>query len=339
MSITSETKKHPLPLLKRWLMAVNGCNVPQIELVDGVTKWLIISRACVFSMTLTSGIIGVLLAAIYSEINWWYSLLSVIGLIIAHASNNLINDYIDVKRGVDTEDYPRTQYSVHPILGGLTTPGGLLKAVFLLNLLDGIIMIYFVTVRGPIILGFALAGLFLSFAYTGFLKRLGLGELTALIVWGPLMIGGTALVASGKLSIEILLNTLPYGLIVASVLVGKHIDKIEADNLVGVRSIPVVLGEKRSLVLNKALFVLFYLLIAGFVIFRITGWEILLTIIAVPRLKMAWEAYSKPKPATPPAGWTVWPLWYVGWAMFFNRQAGEFFVMGLMLNLALAYFF
>ncbi len=85
------------------------------------------------------------------------------------------------------------------------------------------------------------------------------------------MTGGTAFVASGELTIEILLNTLPYGLIVASVLVGKHIDKIEADNLVGVRSIPVLLGEKRALVLNKALFVLFYVLIAGLVIFRITG--------------------------------------------------------------------
>ena len=338
MTTVNEIKKHPLPLIKRWLMVINGCNVPELELADNVTKWLVISRACVFSMTFTSAIIGVLLAAIYSEVNWFYAFLSVIGIVIAHAANNLINDYTDVKRGVDTEDYPRAQYSPHPILGGLTTPKGLLRAALILNLLDGLIMIYLFKVRGPTILVFALAGLFLSLAYTGFLKRFGLGELTALIVWGPLMIGGTAFAASGELSTEIWLNTLPYGLIVASVLVGKHIDKIEADKTVGVRSIPVLLGENQALILNKIFFISFYLLLGVLVIFKITGWGILLTLIAIRRLITAWDAYSKPKPDSPPEGWTVWPLWYVGWAMYFNRQAGEFFVLGLILNLVLKLF-
>jgi 1,4-dihydroxy-2-naphthoate octaprenyltransferase len=338
MTIKYEKVKHSIPIPKRWFMALNGCNVPDIELADGVTKWLVISRACVFTMTFTSGVIGVLLAAIYSRVNWWYASLCVIGLVIAHSANNLINDYIDVKQGVDTEDYPRAQYSVHPILGGLTTPKGLLRTALILNLIDAIIMIYLTIVRGPLVLGFALIGLILSLTYTGILKRFGLGELTAFIVWGPLMITGTAYVASGELSTEIWWNTLPYGLIVASVLVGKHIDKIEADKSVGVRSIPVVLGEKRSLTLNKIFFILFYGLILGLVIFKLSGWGILFTILALRRLKMAWEAYSKPKPESPPEEWTVWPLWYVGWAMHFNRQAGEFFILGLLINLIFGYF-
>jgi 1,4-dihydroxy-2-naphthoate octaprenyltransferase len=314
-------------------MALSGCNVPEIENADNVTKWLVISRACVFSMTFTSGVIGVLLAAIYSKVNWWLAFLCVIGLVIAHAANNLINDYIDVKRGVDTEDYPRTQYSTHPILGGLTTHQGILRAAVILNFLDGIIMIYLVMIRGPLVLGFALLGLFLSLIYTGVLKRFGLGEITAFIVWGPLMIGGTAFVASGEISPVIWMNTLPYGLIVASVLIGKHIDKIKADKSVGVRSIPVIFGEKNSLNLNKSFFVLFYLLVFGLVIFKYSGWGILITLLAFRRFLMAWDVYSKPKPDSPPEEWTVWPLWYVGWAMYFNRQAGEFLILGLILNL------
>jgi len=338
MTIKIKQEKHSMPIFKRWFMAINGCNVPDIELADGITKWLVISRACVFTMTFTSGVIGVLLAAIYSQVNWWFASLCVIGLIIAHSANNLINDYIDVKQGVDTEDYPRAQYSVHPLLGGLTTPKGLLQAALILNLIDGIIMIYLIIVRGPIVLGFALLGLFLSLTYTGILKRFGLGELTAFIVWGPLMIVGTAYVSSGDLSPEIWLNSLPYGLIVASVLVGKHIDKIEADKSVGVRSLPVVLGEKKSLALNKFFFLLFYVLILGLVAFRISSWGILFTFLAIRRLLMAWETYSKPKPESPPEEWTVWPLWYVGWAMYFNRQAGEFFILGLLINLIIGYF-
>ena len=63
---------------------------------------------------------------------------------------------------------------------------------------------YLFTQRGALIIGFALAGLLLSVSYTSFLKRAGLGELTALIVWGPLMIGGTAFAASGAAGIALL---------------------------------------------------------------------------------------------------------------------------------------
>lgn len=336
MTTQSKTKEnvHPIPLLRRWKMAIDGCNVPQIELADGVTRWLVISRACVFSMSITSGLIGLLIAAEKGGINWGYGLLAVLGVTIAHAANNLINDWGDVRQGVDTEDYPRAQYSPHPILGGLTTPNRLLGAALILNLLDAAIMIYLWSVRGNNIIWFAVAGLLLSLSYTSFLKKAGLGELTALIVWGPLMIGGTAFAASGTLSTAMWLLTLPYGLIVASVLVGKHIDKIAQDKEKGVRSVPVLLGEERSKTLNKITFILFYVIILALVGFGYTGPWVLLTFLAIGRLRETWKTYSEPKPKKAPEGWTVWPLWFVGWAMHFNRQAGEFFVMGLLLNIA-----
>ena len=49
------------------------------------------------------------------------------------------------------------------------------------------------------VIAFALAGLFLSVFYVAppfSLKRHGLGELDVFLTWGPLMIGGTYLVAS-----------------------------------------------------------------------------------------------------------------------------------------------
>jgi 1,4-dihydroxy-2-naphthoate octaprenyltransferase len=133
------------------------------------------------------------------------------------------------------------------------------------------------------------------------------------------------------------LLTLPYGLIVASVLVGKHIDKTEADKKVGVHSIPVVLGEERAKILNKISFVLFYVLIVALVALGYTGPGVLLTFLAIGRLRTTWKTYSEPKPKKAPEGYTVWPLWYVSWALYFNRQAGEFFTFGLLINIALPY--
>lgn len=332
---------HAMPLLKRWQTAINTCNCPDIHEADTFTRWLVISRSCVFSMTFTSGLIGVLLAAsvgAFTEntlFKIWLAFLCVAGLVMAHATNNLINDWTDVRKGVDTEDYPRSQYSPHPVLGGLTTPNGLLKVSFVLTLLDGLIMLYLAAVTGPLVIFFAVSGLILSLAYTAFLKRYALGELTALIVWGPLMTGGTAYAISGIINPQILLLTLPYGLIVASVLIGKHTDKIENDRPVGVNSVPVLLGQDRALILNKITFVVFYLLIIALVVFQVTGPWILVTFLALPRFVTAWKVFSQPKPTKKPDNWPVWPLWFVGWAMHFNRQAGSLFILGMILNLTM----
>ena len=67
-----------------------------------------------------------------------------------------------------------------------------------------------------------------------------------------------------------------------------------------------------------------------------TGPWVLLALLALPRLRLLHLAYANEKPAQPPAGYPVWPLWYVAFAMTFVRTAGGFFVLGLILNLVLA---
>ena len=39
-----------------------------------------------------------------------------LGLFIAHGTNNLLNDYTDFSRGIDSDNYFRTQYGVHPLV-------------------------------------------------------------------------------------------------------------------------------------------------------------------------------------------------------------------------------
>jgi 1,4-dihydroxy-2-naphthoate octaprenyltransferase len=323
-----------------WAQALRGCNVDDASQADPIARWLVISRACVFSMTVFSALIGVLLAAADGYTNWHLAFLALAGLVAAHAANNLLNDFLDVKNGVDSADYPRAQYAPHPLLGGLTTPRKLLGAALILNLLDAAIMVTLGLAAGrPWVFALAVAGLALSVFYVAWpikLKHRGLGELTALLVWGPLMTGGTYYVVAGTITPLAWLATLPYGLLVATVLVGKHIDKLPQDAAIGVRSIPVLLGSKNARALNMALMVLFFLLLVVLVAVGALGFWILLTLLALPRLLVALRHYSRPRPDAAPPGWTVWPLWYVGWAMILNRRVGQLFVLGLLLNVAWA---
>ncbi len=94
-------------------------------------------------------------------------------------------------------------------------------------------MLFLAMSVSPLIIAFALGGLFVSVFYVApplRLKHHGLGEPGVFIVWGPLMIGGTFLAATGTVPAWVLVFSLPYALLVTSVLFGKHIDKIEPDD-------------------------------------------------------------------------------------------------------------
>ncbi|HEC24298.1 MAG TPA: prenyltransferase [Chloroflexi bacterium] len=323
-------------LFANWKEVILSCNLSSSRVMDPVSKWLILTRACVFSMTLTSGLIGGLLAARHPDFNLLYFLLSVVGLGVAHASNNLINDYFDEALGLDTqEDYVRAQYAPHPLLSGLVTRAQVRNAILLLNLIDLAILIVLTVARGPLVIAFALAGLFISVFYTApplRLKRIGLGEVGVLLVWGPLMIGGTYFVTAGEIPAWVIVASLPYALLVMTVLLGKHIDKIAMDRPKGIHTLPVIIGEQAALWLNRIIAVAFYFIVVALVLTRFLSVWLLVVFLSVPMLIETLRLYSQPKPAEPPEGYTVWPLWYVSIAFRFTRLAGGLFILGLLLH-------
>ncbi len=331
-----------MSLLSNWKEVIDTANLSPEKEMDPVSKWLIITRAAVFSMTATSGLIGGLLAAAIAESpNYFNFALAVIGLVLAHAANNMINDYFDMEGGVDTDEYTRALYAPHPVLAGLISKRGLLTAILAVNLIDAAIMLYFVLTVGWPTLVFALAGLFISVFYVAppiRLKHIGLGEPGVFIVWGPLMIGGTYYVTAGTLPPPgVWLACIPYALVVTTVLFGKHIDKREVDQEKGIRTLPVILGDKASLWVNQALMVLYYAVTLILVLSGTLGAWVLLVVLALPRLREVLKIYTEPKPSEPPENYPVWPLWFVSAAFYHNKLAGVLFVVGLFLNLLLPY--
>jgi 1,4-dihydroxy-2-naphthoate octaprenyltransferase len=311
--------------------------MPKGAAMDAISRWLLITRAAVFSMTLTSGLIGGLLAitAEGRDVMWLNFALAMLGLVVAHASNNMINDYFDVQGGVDDLAYPRAQYAPHPLLSGLTSKRTLIGAILLTNALDAAIAVYLSWAVGPLVMAFALAGLFVSAGYVMrpiVLKRRGLGEIGVLIVWGPLMIGGTYYVTAGELPPWVWAACIPYSLIVMSVLIGKHLDKFEIDSSKGIKTLPVVLGYGRSTRLNQAIMIAFYGVIGGLVATGVFSLWTLLTLLALPRLIAVLKIYNRPRPDEAPPGYPVWPLWFVSAAFYFNQRAGELLVLGLLLG-------
>jgi 1,4-dihydroxy-2-naphthoate octaprenyltransferase len=329
--------------LRVWKTAYDTVNLPvgMTTPPDAVSKWIVITRAAVFSMTVTSGLIGGLLAIgaqrLTGEVtvNWGYLLLAVFGLVVAHAANNMINDYFDLEGGIDTDDYVRAQYAPHPILSGWVTKRQLGTAILLMNAIDLAILLFFVAVRGPLVIAFAAGGLFISVFYVAppiRLKWHGLGEPGVFLVWGPLMTVGTFYVATGSIPAWTWIASLPYAILVTTVLFGKHIDKIEADTKIGVRTMPVILGEARARRVAEALMIAFYPIV---LLAAAVGWIgpwVALVVLGLPRLWAVLKVFNEPKPVVPPHSYVGWPLWFVGQAFIHTRRAGALLILGLLLN-------
>jgi len=323
-------------LVDSWRQIIATGNLPKGRAIDGVSRWLLITRACVFSMTLTSGLIGGLLAAATAPApRWGLFAVALVGLVLAHASNNMINDYFDTTGGVDTAEYTRALYAPHPLLSGLISKSGLIATIAAFNFVDLVILLVLVAARGWPVAAFALAGLFVSVFYVApplKLKHHGLGEPGVFLVWGPLMIGGTYYVTAGTAPWWLWIASVPYAITVTTVLIGKHIDKYEQDSARGIHTLPVLLGKVTSLWLNQVLMVAFYVVVVALVVSGALGVGVLLVAAAIPRLIQVLKAYSRPRPEQPPPGYRIWPLWYVSLAFYHNKLAGGLFVLGLGVN-------
>jgi 1,4-dihydroxy-2-naphthoate octaprenyltransferase len=143
------------------------------------------------------------------------------------------------------------------------------------------------------------------------------------------MVGGTYYAATGAVTPAVLWTSLPYALLVTTVLMGKHIDKLTWDEKEGVRTLPVVLGDDASRRVTTVLMAGFYVSVAVLVLTGAAAVWTLAALAALPVLATTYRTYSSPKPAQPPARFPLWPLWFGPWAFVHARRAGALLVVGL----------
>lgn len=331
MAQTQERAARKRGLLWRWGFVLRTCNPPPGR-VDVVSKWLVLVRACVFPLTITSAAVGGLLAVGVDGFDPWLYGLAGAGLLLAHAANNLMNDLFDLELAVDTQSYPRALYAPHPVLSGLISKGGLAAAALVVNVLSLTVLVVLTLERGWPIVAFALAGFFVSAGYAApgiRLKKRGLGEPGVLVVWGPLMVGGTYYAGTGSTPAGVLWASIPYALLATTVLMGKHIDKLPWDGPARIGTLPVLLGERAARRVTLAMMAGFYVGVVACVVGGALPALSLICLLAIPRLVQVWRAYERPKPPEPPKGYPLWPLWYAPAAFVHTRRAGVLFLAGL----------
>ncbi|MCH2617682.1 MAG: prenyltransferase [Candidatus Nitrosopelagicus sp.] len=216
-----------------------------------------------------------------------HALLTFAGVISLHASVDLLNDYWDFKRGIDTKT-KRTKMSggTGVLPEGLLTP----KSVYIVGIafliLGAIIGIYFVIIFGitiGLILGFAILSVIF---YSTKIVNWGLAEVFVTIK-GTLIIIGTYYIQSQSIDDFTILAGIVVGVLSSLVLFVTSIPDHDVDKEKGRRTLIIIFGKANAV----KTFLIFPILAYGIIIYGVVSGLFpiysLIVLLAKPFLIMA----------------------------------------------------
>jgi len=237
-----------------------------------------------------------------------------LALIANQAALHLSDDYFDYRHGVDSDDSSRRNLyaggsKVLPL--GLLKPAQVLVAFSLLYAVTFGIGVYLTILKGPIVFLIGIFGGLCAIFYAAPPFKLayrGLGEAAIGINFGPVIGLGSYLVqilppraslgeptapALAALSPEVVLLSLPLGLITFGMIVVQEIADVEEDRAAGKRTLVVRFGTRAAVVLHfAALVASIAIVLLAIIVYRATPW-LLLTLLAAPTAARSVQIFTE----------------------------------------------
>ena len=197
---------------------------------------------------------SVIAVSVGLAITWWHTssitvfdaILTMCGVLALHVSVDLLNDYWDFKRGIDTTTH-RTKMSG----GSGVLPEGLLKptqvyaAGIAFLIIGSVIGIYFVATDG-IIIGIILAFAVISiYFYSTKIVDWGLAEVFVAIK-GSMIVMGTYFVQTSQITEQSVLGGIVIGVLSSLVLFITSFPDHDADKAKGRKTLVISLGKQKA---------------------------------------------------------------------------------------------
>lgn len=182
------------------------------------------------------------------SVNIFHAVLVLIGAISAHVSVNVLNEYFDFKSGLDSMTR-RTPFSggsgalpANPTLSRQALAMG-----FIASAITSLIGLYFIALEGLSLLPIGLLGLLTILFYTPWISHFPLLCLIAPgFGFGPLVVMGTNLALTGGYSWTSFVSSLIPFFLVNNLLLLNQFPDVEADQAVGRRNFPIIIGRRAS---------------------------------------------------------------------------------------------
>jgi len=187
-------------------------------------------------------------------LSWWHgheidafsAALTMAGVAALHASVDMLNDYSDYKRGIDTIT-KRTPMSggTGVLPEGLLTPGQVHRAGIISLVLGSAVGAYFVVTTGPVIamiLGFAVVSIYF---YSTRIVDSGLSEVFV-AVKGAMIVLGAYYIQAPEITPAAVLVGAAVGALSSAVLFVASFPDHDADKSRGRKTLVIILGKERA---------------------------------------------------------------------------------------------
>jgi 1,4-dihydroxy-2-naphthoate octaprenyltransferase len=234
--------------------------------------------------------LSVVLAFLGTSIAWYdgyfslgYALLAGVGLVLTHASVNILNDYFDYRSGIDLAAR-RTPFSGGSgiLPAGLLTPRQVLWLGIIMLLLAVPIGIYFVVIRGWQLLPLLVVAVFFIVMYSPVILKRPWPEWVAGAGLGALPILGLYFAQAGAYTWQVAVACIPSAFLVHNLLLLNELPDAEADSLASRRTLPIAIGKKRAAVFYSVVAVAVYLWIIAWVAAQVMPVWTLLALLSLP---------------------------------------------------------
>ncbi len=220
--------------------------------------------------------------------------LVLLGGILAHLGANVLNDYFDFVKGVDT----KPEHGSGVLTSGLMTTREALT--FGLLLLGGAALcgLFLLHSHSAVVLPLALAGLACAVLYPAFLKKYALGDLLIILAFGLGLTLGAYGVQAGPLMpsqwLLVSLYAVPVSLLVDAILHANNLRDAPDDRAAHVRTLATLLSPHAGQLLQQVLlFGPLAFIVAGVLTRILPVWS-LGTLLSLPLFLKAYRTGSVP---------------------------------------------
>ncbi|MFO7891383.1 MAG: prenyltransferase [bacterium] len=209
--------------------------------------WVKQVRAPFLILSVVLVLIGVGFAYQEGYSNLLHTVLLLAGVISAHISVNLFNEYSDFKTGIDSHTTP-TPFSGGSgmLLKSATTSKQVKTGAYAALIISCLIGLYFSLISGWLIIFFMLTGALAIRFYTSHLSHFLLGELSAGLTLGTFVVLGSFYVLSGYLNAVIIWISIPAGILTFLLLFLNEFPDLKADKKGGRHHLVIHFGTKTS---------------------------------------------------------------------------------------------
>jgi len=190
--------------------------------------------------------VGGAIALSQGRMHWWLFIAALLGALGLHIGTNVINEIYDVRHGIDSITSPRMSMAI--LKGRISERDAFVVAWsgFILALLMGIFLL---VQRGwPIVL-LGLIGFIGGYFYTAppfQYKYRALGLPLVFLLMGPLMVGGSYFAVTGTFDPNVLIVSLPVGLLVTAILHGNEWRDVAEDTRHGFTTFSAQVGREAA---------------------------------------------------------------------------------------------